>query len=111
MLELINVSFAVEGEAGVKEIVKDVSLTVEDGFVALTGPNGGGKSTLAKLIAGIYTPTSGKILLDGLDITEMSVTEISASSTSQMRRPLARARDEFIKSIVIIISDIRIWLI
>lgn len=75
MLELINVSFAVDGEEGKKEIVKNVSLKIEDGFVALTGPNGGGKSTLAKLIAGIYTPTSGKILLDGLDITNMSVTE------------------------------------
>ena len=53
MLELRNVSFAVAGEEGTKEIVKNVSLTVEEGFVALTGPNGGGKSTLAKLIAGI----------------------------------------------------------
>ena len=82
MLELIDVSFAVEGEEGTKEIVKNVSLTVEDGFVALTGPNGGGKSTLAKLIAGIYTPTSGKILLDGLDITHMSVTERARAGVS-----------------------------
>jgi len=82
MLELIDVSFAVEGEEGTNEIVKNVSLTVEDGFVALTGPNGGGKSTLAKLIAGIYTPTSGKILLDGLDITHMSVTERARAGVS-----------------------------
>ena len=82
MLELRNVSFAVAGEEGTKEIVKNVSLTVEDGFVALTGPNGGGKSTLAKLIAGIYTPTSGKILLDGLDITNMSVTERARAGVS-----------------------------
>ncbi len=82
MLELIDVSFAVDGEEGKKEIVKNVSLKVEGGFVALTGPNGGGKSTLAKLIAGIYTPTSGKILLDGLDITNMSVTERARAGVS-----------------------------
>ena len=82
MLELINVSFAVDGEEGKKEIVKNVSLKIEDGFVALTGPNGGGKSTLAKLIAGIYIPTSGKILLDGLDITNMSVTERAQAGVS-----------------------------
>ena len=75
MLELINVSFAVDGEEGKKEIVKNVSLKIEDGFVALTGPNGGGKSTLAKLIAGIYQPSSGQILLDGEDITDLSITD------------------------------------
>lgn len=75
MLELIDVSFRVSDGAAEKEIVKNVNLKIEDGFVALTGPNGGGKSTLAKLIAGIYLPTSGKILLDGVDITHMSVTE------------------------------------
>ncbi len=75
MLELIDVSYRVSDGETEKEIVKNVSLKIEDGFVALTGPNGGGKSTLAKLIAGIYTPTSGKILLDGIDITNMSVTE------------------------------------
>ena len=67
MLELKNICFSAESENGTKEILKNISLTIEDGFVAITGPNGGGKSTLAKLIAGIYTPTSGKILLDGLD--------------------------------------------
>ena len=75
MLELIDVSYRVSDGENEKEIVKNVSLKISDGFVALTGPNGGGKSTLAKLIAGIYTPTSGKILLDGVDITDMSVTE------------------------------------
>ena len=75
MLELKNISFVVEEENRQKEILKDVSLTIEDGFVAITGPNGGGKSTLAKIIAGIYTPTSGQILLDGEDITSLSITE------------------------------------
>ena len=75
MLELKNISYVVEEENRQKEILKDVSLTIEDGFVAITGPNGGGKSTLAKIIAGIYTPTSGQILLDGEDITSLSITE------------------------------------
>ena len=75
MLELKNISYVVEEENIQKEILKDVSLTIEDGFVAITGPNGGGKSTLAKVIAGIYTPTSGQILLDGEDITSLSITE------------------------------------
>ena len=72
MLELQHISFAVEGN---KEILKDINLTVEDRFVAITGPNGGGKSTLAKVIAGIFKPTSGRILLDGEDITGLSITE------------------------------------
>ncbi|MBQ8204012.1 MAG: ATP-binding cassette domain-containing protein [Clostridia bacterium] len=75
MLELKNVSFNAEAQDGVKEILKDVSLKIDDGFVAITGPNGGGKSTLAKIIAGIVNPTSGKILLDGEDITNLSITE------------------------------------
>ena len=75
MLELRNVSFRAGDEPNAKEIINHVSLTVEERFVALTGPNGGGKSTLAKLIAGIYIPTEGQILLDGVDITNASVTE------------------------------------
>ena len=76
MLELKNVSFRVEDEQGKeKEILKNISLKIEDRFVAVTGPNGGGKSTLAKVIAGIYQPTAGQILLDGEDITRKSITE------------------------------------
>ena len=76
MLELKNISFIVSTEdGGEKAILKDVSAVIDDRFVAITGPNGGGKSTLAKIIAGIYTPTSGKIYLDGVDITEKNVTE------------------------------------
>jgi len=75
MLELIDVSYVVSDGEKQKEIVKNLNLTIDDRFVALTGPNGGGKSTLAKLIAGIYVPTSGKILFNGTDITNMSVTE------------------------------------
>ena len=75
MLELKNVCYSVETKDGVKDIIKNVSLTNDDRFVVITGPNGSGKSTLAKIIAGIIEPTSGQILLDGVDITEMSITE------------------------------------
>ena len=61
MLELKNVSYKVSENGQEKYILKDVSLTLDERFVAFTGPNGGGKSTLAKIIAGIYTPTAGKI--------------------------------------------------
>lgn len=77
MLELRNVSFEVNDENDKnKEIIHDLSLKVDDQrFVVITGPNGGGKSTLAKLIAGIEKPTSGQILMDGVDITDKSITE------------------------------------
>lgn len=75
MLELKNVSFKVSNEDGEKEILKNVSLKLDDRFIAITGPNGGGKSTLAKVIAGIYPVTSGQILFDGVDITNLSITE------------------------------------
>ena len=75
MLELRHISFSVN-DSEEKEIVRDFSLTVENGkFVVITGPNGGGKSTMAKLICGIEKPTEGQILLDGEDITDLSVTE------------------------------------
>ncbi len=73
MLELKNISYTA-GE-GNKEILGGVSLKIDERFVAITGPNGSGKSTLAKIIAGIVPPTGGKILLDGEDITNCSVTE------------------------------------
>ena len=76
MLELKNVSYVVKDENGAdKEIIKNINLTIDERFVAITGPNGGGKSTLAKIIAGIYQPTSGQILFDGEDITNMSITD------------------------------------
>ena len=75
MLELKNISFTAEGENGDKEILKNINLKIDNGFVVITGPNGGGKSTLAKIIAGIISPTSGQVLLDGEDITNLSITE------------------------------------
>ena len=76
MLELKNLCFGVEEEDSTKEIIKDVSFVVPDGkFVVITGPNGGGKSSLARLIMGIEKPSSGSILLDGEDITALGITE------------------------------------
>ena len=76
MLELKNVSFKVETQKDVLEIIDNINLTIgDDEFVVITGPTGGGKSTLAKLIMGIEKPTSGQILFNGIDITDMSITE------------------------------------
>ncbi len=76
MLELKNISFNIDDVDGKSEIIRDISLTVPDNrFVVITGPNGGGKSTLARLIAGIHPLTSGNIIFDGTDITNMSITD------------------------------------
>lgn len=76
MLELKNVCFSVEEDGKQKDILKNINLTINDSeFVAITGPNGGGKSTLAKVIAGINKPTSGQLILDGEDITDLSITD------------------------------------
>ena len=79
MLEFKNVSY--DAPNG-KSIIKNVSLKIDDRFVAITGPNGSGKSTMAKLIAGIITPTEGRIYLDGIDITDMSITERAKNGIS-----------------------------
>lgn len=71
MLKLENIYYSVGGA----DIINGISMEIDERFVAITGPNGSGKSTLAKIIAGILTPTSGKIYLDGEDITHMSITE------------------------------------
>ncbi len=75
MLEIKDLTFRVDAEEGRQEIVNNVSLTVPDGkLLVITGPNGGGKSTLARLIMGIEKPTSGKIIFNGTDITDMDIT-------------------------------------
>ena len=76
MLTLEHISFEVQEGSTEKEIIKDLSLTLDDNkFIVITGPNGGGKSTLARLIAGVAKPTSGRIYFDGTDITDASITE------------------------------------
>ena len=76
MLEIKNLSFAVEEDGRQKEILRNLNLTIDDGkFVVITGPNGSGKSTLARLIMGIEKPTAGSILFDGRDVTGLDITE------------------------------------
>ena len=76
MLKLENISFSVDVDGKGLGIIDNISLEIPDGaFTVITGPNGGGKSTLARLIMGIEKPTSGRILYNDTDITDMSVTE------------------------------------
>ncbi|MEQ8155152.1 MAG: ATP-binding cassette domain-containing protein [Clostridiaceae bacterium] len=76
MLKMVNVSVTLEGDKGPVEVLKDISLTLEEKKIyGMTGPNGGGKSSIAKTIMGIYQPASGKIFLDGLNITHKGITE------------------------------------
>lgn len=80
MLELQHISWTAPGGS---QVVRDVSFSVPEGkLTVITGPNGGGKTTLAKLIAGIETPDSGKILLDGQDITPLDVTQRARAGVS-----------------------------
>lgn len=75
MLELRNICYSAENDGVKKDIIKNVSLKLDERFIAFTGPNGGGKSTLAKIIMGIIKPTSGRIIFDGKDVTDLSVTD------------------------------------
>ena len=120
MLELRDICFCAENEGKKVEILKDVSVCIEERFVAVTGPNGSGKSTLAKIIAGILTPTSGRILLDGEDITELSITERAKKGISfAFQQPvrfkgltvkdllsLAAGKDATITDICVILSEV-----
>ena len=101
MLEFKNVSY--ETPEG-KVILRDVSIQIDDRFVAVTGPNGSGKSTMAKLIAGIYTPTSGQILLDGVDITNMSITERAKGGISFAFQQPVRFKGITVKELISIAS-------
>lgn len=76
MLELQHIHYAVQEPEGKLEILKDISLTVDDHrLVVFTGPNGGGKTTLAKIVMGLVKPTSGKIIWNGEDVTDLGITE------------------------------------
>ncbi|MDE6872984.1 MAG: ATP-binding cassette domain-containing protein [Lachnospiraceae bacterium] len=101
MLELKHISFeAGEGVSG-REIIRDVSVTLPDNkFIAVTGPNGGGKSTLAKLIAGIERPTKGQILLDGEDITAQGITERAKKGISYAFQQPVRFKGITVKDLI-----------
>ena len=107
MLELRNVSYVLpDGHA----ILKDVNLSIGERFVAVTGPNGSGKSTLAKLIAGIYVPTLGKILLDGEDITNLSITERAKKGISFAFQQPVRFKGITVKDLISIAAGRKITL-
>lgn len=96
MLEFKNVCFEADGN----KILNNISFEVSERFVAVTGPNGSGKSTIAKLIAGIYTPTSGQILLNGEDITEMSITDRAKSGVSYAFQQPVRFKGLTVKDLI-----------
>ena len=102
MLQLEHISYLVDD--GNKEIIKDISLNIEERFVALTGPNGGGKSTLATIIAGIITPTSGKIYLDGQDITDLNITERANAGISFAFQQPVRFKGITVKDLIMLAS-------
>ena len=104
MLELRNITYEVEDNQDNKEILKDVSLTIDEHFVAITGPNGGGKSTLARVIAGIVRPTSGKIYLDGVDITDYSITERAKAGISFAFQQPVRFKGLTVKDLITLAS-------
>ena len=104
MLELKDVCFQVNEDAKDKEILKNINLKLDDRFVAITGPNGGGKSTLARVIAGIVQPTSGKIYLDGVDITDYSITERAKAGISFAFQQPVRFKGLTVKDLITLAS-------
>ena len=100
MLEFVDVSYS----AGGKDILKNVNIELNDRFVAITGPNGSGKSTMAKLVAGIIQPTSGKILFDGVDITDMSITDRANAGISFAFQQPVRFKGITVKDLISLAS-------
>lgn len=104
MLELQHISYDVEQDGDNKGILHDIDLTISERFVAITGPNGGGKSTLAKVIAGIYTPTHGKILFNGEDITDLSITDRARKGISFAFQQPVRFKGLTVKDLITLAS-------
>jgi Fe-S cluster assembly ATP-binding protein len=104
MLELQHISYDVEQDGDNKGILRDINLTINERFVAITGPNGGGKSTLAKIIAGIYKPTAGRILLDGEDITDLDITQRAQRGISFAFQQPVRFKGLTVKDLITLAS-------
>ncbi len=104
MLELQHISYDVEQDGDNKGILHDINLTINERFVAITGPNGGGKSTLAKVIAGIYAPTQGRILFNGEDITELSITDRARKGISFAFQQPVRFKGLTVKDLITLAS-------
>ena len=104
MLELQHISYNVEQDGGGKDILHDINLNISERFVAITGPNGGGKSTLAKVVAGIYTPTQGRILFNGEDITGLTITERARKGISFAFQQPVRFKGLTVKDLITLAS-------
>ena len=104
MLELQHIRYDVEQDGDNKGILHDIDLTINERFVAITGPNGGGKSTLAKVIAGILTPTQGRILFNGEDITELSITDRARKGISFAFQQPVRFKGLTVKDLITLAS-------
>ena len=104
MLELQHISYDVEQAGDNKGILRDINLTIDERFVAITGPNGGGKSTMAKIIAGIYKPTAGRILLDGEDITDLDITQRAQRGISFAFQQPVRFKGLTVKDLITLAS-------
>lgn len=102
MLEIKNLSYSVtDPQSGKRTVIlDDINLEIKERFVAITGPNGSGKSTLAKLIAGIITPDSGRIILDGVDVTDMSITERARAGISYAFQQPVRFKGITVKDLI-----------
>ena len=104
MLELQHISYDVEQDGDNKGILRDINLTIDERFVAITGPNGGGKSTMAKIIAGIYKPTAGRILLDAEDITDLDITQRAQRGISFAFQQPVRFKGLTVKDLITLAS-------
>lgn len=100
MLIFEDVSFAAATEQGRKEILNHINLEIEDGFSVITGPNGGGKSTLAKIIVGLYRPTSGRIYFNGRDITDLDITGRARAGISYAFQQPVRFKGITVKDLI-----------
>ncbi len=106
MLELQHLSYTVNAPEGPQEILRDVSLTIPDKkLVVFTGPNGGGKTTLARAVMGLVTPTAGRILWNGQDITDLSITERAKLGISYGFQQPPRFKGIRVKDLLGIASD------